>query len=172
MRRALWPGSTAYRERPLRMRPEQMCTLRILCASVPGLLHQGDLMHLHSAIHRNPYQCSDLCFTQAVFFCPQTPPTLSTIQTTFVDPPPPCIHSLHNHPFFCGKFPSSLRLNAKKEEAFRLLPNGFRQRPILPGRVQPSTFGTEGLNFCVRYGNRWDPFVITTGNIKLFCSAP
>ena len=44
---------------------------------------------------------------------------------------------------------------------------GFRQRPILPGRLQPSTFGTEGLNFCVRNGNRWDPFVITTGNIEL-----
>ena len=42
--------------------------------------------------------------------------------------------------------------------------NGIRQRPILPGRVQPSTFGTEGLNFCVRDGNRWDPFVIATGN--------
>ena len=35
---------------------------------------------------------------------------------------------------------------------------------MLPGRVQPSTFGTEGLNFCVRDGNRWDPFVIATGN--------
>ena len=43
----------------------------------------------------------------------------------------------------------------------------FRQRPILPGRVQPSTFGTEGLNFCVRDGNRWDPFVIVTGNCEL-----
>ena len=34
---------------------------------------------------------------------------------------------------------------------------------ILPGRVQPSTFGTGELNFCVRYGNRWDLSVITTG---------
>ena len=67
------------------------------------------------------------------------------------------------------KAPHFFLPNAKKEEALRLLPYGFRQRPILPGRVQPSTFGTEGLNFCVRYGNRWDPFVITTGNIKLFC---
>ena len=50
----------------------------------------------------------------------------------------------------------------------RVLLNGIRQRPILPGRVQPSTFGTEGLNFCVRYGNRWDPFVIATGNCELY----
>ena len=41
---------------------------------------------------------------------------------------------------------------------------GIRRRPTLPGRYQPSTIGTEELNFCVRYGNRWDLFVITTGN--------
>ena len=41
---------------------------------------------------------------------------------------------------------------------------GIRRRPTLPGRYQPSTIGTEGLNFCVRDGNRCDPFVITTGN--------
>ena len=40
---------------------------------------------------------------------------------------------------------------------------GIRQRPTLPGRLQPSTIGAERLNFCVRYGNRWDPFAITTG---------
>ncbi len=41
---------------------------------------------------------------------------------------------------------------------------GIRRRPTLPGRYQPSTIGAEGLNFCVRYGNRWDPFAIATGN--------
>ena len=30
-----------------------------------------------------------------------------------------------------------------------------RQLPILPGRLQPSTFGVWVLNFCVRDGNRW-----------------
>ena len=58
-------------------------------------------------------------------------------------------------------------ITTKKEEASLLLLNGFRQRPTLPGRLQPSTIGTEGLNCCVRYGNRWDPFVITTGNCEL-----
>ena len=43
---------------------------------------------------------------------------------------------------------------------------GHRQRPILPGRVQPSTFGTGELNYCVRYGNRWDLSVITTGRFS------
>ena len=28
-------------------------------------------------------------------------------------------------------------------------------RPIFPGRFQPSIFGTDELNFCVRNGNRW-----------------
>ena len=42
---------------------------------------------------------------------------------------------------------------------------GIRRRPTLPGRVQPSTIGAEGLNFCVRDGNRWNPFAITTGNL-------
>ncbi len=43
-------------------------------------------------------------------------------------------------------------------------PCGFRRRPTLPGRVQPSTIGAEGLNFCVRNGNRWNPFAIATEN--------
>ena len=54
--------------------------------------------------------------------------------------------------------------SAQKKEAKRLL--GIRQRPILPGRLEPSPFGTQGLNFCVRDGNRWIPFVITTGKLS------
>ena len=42
---------------------------------------------------------------------------------------------------------------------------GIRQRPTLPGRLQPSTIGAERLNFCVRYGNRWIPFAIVTGKL-------
>ena len=53
----------------------------------------------------------------------------------------------------------------RKKEALRLPLRGNRQRPILPGRVQPSTFGTGELNYCVRYGNRWDLSVITTGRV-------
>ena len=58
----------------------------------------------------------------------------------------------------------------KRSTSFEMLLYGIRQRPILPGRVQPSTFGTEGLNCCVRNGNRWNPFVIATGNGELFTS--
>ena len=47
----------------------------------------------------------------------------------------------------------------------RLFLCGIRQRPTLPGRLQPSTIGAERLNFCVRYGNRWIPFAIVTGKL-------
>ena len=66
-----------------------------------------------------------------------------------------------------GLEPTTTRLTAGCS-AIELLRNiECRQRPILPGRVQPSTFGTEELNCCVRYGNRWNLFVITTGPIIL-----
>ena len=54
-----------------------------------------------------------------------------------------------------------------KAEAFSY---GIRQRPTLPGRLQPSTIGAERLNFCVRYGNRWDPFAIVTGILSRACA--
>lgn len=48
---------------------------------------------------------------------------------------------------------------------------GNRRRPTLPGCYRPSTIGAEGLNFCVRYENRWIPFAIATGNLLEFmCS--
>ena len=43
----------------------------------------------------------------------------------------------------------------------------MRQRPTLPGRLQPSTIGVLRLNFCVRNGNRWNPQAITTAKGEL-----
>ena len=43
--------------------------------------------------------------------------------------------------------------------------------PIFPGRRQPSIVGAGELNFCVRYGNRWNPFAITTENCIKFAWA-
>ena len=43
----------------------------------------------------------------------------------------------------------------------------IRRRPTLPGRFQPSTISVLRLNFCVRYGNRWIPQAIVTGNMGL-----
>ena len=61
-----------------------------------------------------------------------------------------------------GLEPTTLRLTAECS-AIELLRNSIRRRPTLPGRCQPSTIGAERLNFCVRYGNRWDPLAIVTG---------
>ena len=33
---------------------------------------------------------------------------------------------------------------------------------MFPGRFQPSIFGANELNFCVRDGNRWDLIAINT----------
>ena len=39
----------------------------------------------------------------------------------------------------------------------------LRRRPTLPEGLPSSTIGAEGLNFCVRNGNRCFPFAIVTG---------
>ena len=52
------------------------------------------------------------------------------------------------------------------------LPLGSRQRLTLPGRFQPSTISAWRLNFCVRYGNRWYPPAIVTGNLPALPLAP
>ena len=50
------------------------------------------------------------------------------------------------------------------DESFRsALLKKIRQRPTLPGRLQPSTIGAVRLNFCVRDENRWFPYAIVTG---------
>ena len=54
--------------------------------------------------------------------------------------------------------------NIQLEKLSFLQPFGIRRRPTLPGRFQPSTISVWRLNFCVRYGNRWDPPAIVTGN--------
>ena len=75
-----------------------------------------------------------------------------------------------------GLEPTTLRLTAECS-AIELLKHfagyvsisccGIRRRPILPGRCQPSTFSAVRLNFCVRYGYRWFPYAIVTGNLAL-----
>ena len=39
--------------------------------------------------------------------------------------------------------------------------------PILPGRLQPSTFGVYELNYCVRDGNRWILIAIATESVRV-----
>ena len=66
-----------------------------------------------------------------------------------------------------GLEPTTLRLTAECS-AIELLRNiGMRRRSTLPGRVQPSTIDVLRLNFCVRYGNRWNPQAIATAKGEL-----
>ena len=78
----------------------------------------------------------------------------------------------------------ALRFGFKTSLRFALLPLiqiegiiaypliGSRRRPILPDRFQSSTFGAKRLNFCVRYGYRWDPLAIVTGISLRHVSCP
>ena len=56
-----------------------------------------------------------------------------------------------------GLEPTTTRLTAECSAIELLRNKEMRQRSTLPGRYQPSTIDVSGLNFCVRYGNRWNP---------------
>ena len=58
-----------------------------------------------------------------------------------------------------GLEPVTYRLTAGCS-TIELLRKIIPQRPTLPGRYHPSTISAEGLNFCVRDGNRCDTFAI------------
>ena len=65
-----------------------------------------------------------------------------------------------------------LSLKATLQKKHRVFTRYFlvtQQCPIFPGRHQPSIFGDEKLNFCVRDENRWIPFAIVTGIVE--CSS-
>ena len=101
-------------------------------------------------------------------------PSLSPFSTPSLCPPFP-LHpsSFLGSPFYSFAFisfpaapapPHFPRYNIQKKRESKIPAFGFRQRPNLPGRVQPSTFGAKRLNCCVRNGNRWNPLAIATGN--------
>ena len=81
-----------------------------------------------------------------------TDPQSSMPRILLVVSPSRYLLKLHITPYYTKKRDLSLSFSF-----------GYRQRPTLPGRVQPSTIGAEGLNCCVRYGYRWFPFAIATG---------
>ena len=77
-----------------------------------------------------------------------------------------CLRARQVRCFPACKLPGRVRYLCYPNESPQLSLGAFiwiRQRPTLPGRLQPSTIGAERLNFCVRDGNRWIPFAIVTG---------
>ena len=63
-----------------------------------------------------------------------------------------------------GLEPTTTRLTAECSTIELLRNAGIRRRPTLPARHRASTLSAEGLNCCVRNGNRWNPFAIAAGN--------
>ena len=61
-------------------------------------------------------------------------------------------------------------VHTHRKRTHRLMcPHWIRRRPTLPGGCPPSTISVLRLNFCVRYGNRWIPQAIVTGNFIQMC---
>ena len=71
------------------------------------------------------------------------------------DMPPAC------HP--PAKYLACRRWLYNKKETVLRQSLSNRQLPILPARLQASTFGVYVLNYCVRNGNRWSHIAIITG---------
>jgi hypothetical protein len=63
-----------------------------------------------------------------------------------------------------GFEPTTPRLTAECSTVELLRNIEIRQRPTLPESRLSSTIGAEGLNCCVRNGNRCCPFASVTGN--------
>ena len=66
----------------------------------------------------------------------------------------------------CARLAGMPVAKKKRQLLLSLFSFGNRQRPTLPSRVQLSTLGAEGLNCCVRDGNRCFPFAIVTGIVE------
>ena len=64
-----------------------------------------------------------------------------------------------------GLEPTTLRLTVACSTGWAIEECLSWRLPIVPGRYQPSIFGTDELNFCVRNGNRWTLVVINTNYI-------
>ena len=68
----------------------------------------------------------------------------------------------HIMAIFCLKYKY---ITKKANHSVSLLLN--QRLPILPGRLQPSTFGVYELNYCVRDGNRWTLVAIATESVRV-----
>ena len=64
------------------------------------------------------------------------------------------------------RYPGSIGSHTKKDTPSGV-PLNNQRLPILPGRLQPSTFGVYELNYCVRDGNRWILIAIATESVRV-----
>ena len=79
--------------------------------------------------------------------------------------------SLRSFTPYCPRFPRSpgrIGSCTSKKKTHPQVCLWLNQRlPILPGRLQPSTFGVYELNYCVRDGNRWTLIAIATESVRV-----
>ena len=71
--------------------------------------------------------------------------------------------------FYCSahQVPWEDRKPYNKKDTPSGVPLSNQRLPILPGRLQPSTFGVYELNYCVRDGNRWILIAIATESVRV-----
>ena len=71
--------------------------------------------------------------------------------------------------FYCPVYqvPWEDRKPYTKKDTPSGVPLSNQRLPILPGRLQPSTFGVYELNYCVRDGNRWILIAIATESVRV-----
>ena len=71
--------------------------------------------------------------------------------------------------FYCPahQVPWKDRKPYNKKDTPSGVPLSNQRLPILPGRLQPSTFGVYELNYCVRDGNRWILIAIATESVRV-----
>ena len=71
--------------------------------------------------------------------------------------------------FYCPAYqvPWKDRKPYNKKDTPSGVPLSNQRLPILPGRLQPSTFGVYELNYCVRDGNRWILIAIATESVRV-----
>ena len=71
--------------------------------------------------------------------------------------------------FYCPAYqvPWEDRKPNTKKDTPSGVPLSNQRLPILPGRLQPSTFGVYELNYCVRDGNRWILIAIATESVRV-----
>ena len=135
----------------------ELTTLRLTaeCSAI-------ELLRIIRGLCRGLFACPAVCCQLPARFCarPWPPPQLAhRFQPAQPWPPP----RLRCSPGFRSLPRSSLCSRAGKTSV-PPAPCGSRQLPTLPSRSQLSTISVWRLNFCVRYGYRWCPPAIVTGN--------
>ena len=138
------------------------CLLARKVLSAHLLAHPAPSMSGLNRVHKLPnakkrLPCSNLsCSNRQHRACPARSQSDTANRCIWLGDMPPACHPPAKY-LACRRW-----LYNKKETVLRQSLSN-RQLPILPARLQASTFGVYVLNYCVRNGNRWSHIAIITG---------